>query len=367
MGQAAFVYDEILSTHILREDHVFLPTRLQLTYELLDSYGAFEDSPPLAPKPAGEADLLTFHTEEYVEAVKSISSGETHFNPALYNFFQEGDNPPYEGMYEASSLVVGASLVAAQCIINGDVDIAFNISGGLHHAAPRFASGFCIFNDAVIAINGLIRKGMKVAYVDIDAHHGDGVQDAFYSTDRVLTVSIHETGRFLFPGTGEISETGNGAGKGYSVNLPLAPYTDDETYVWAFRQIVPPVVKNFRPDILVTQLGVDTHYLDPLAHLMLTTRGYTQVLNELKSLAPRWLALGGGGYEVGVVAREWTLAYGLMMDREWADEIPLPFQKQYGLKVLRDKEMPVLDDKRKQQARQFAEISVEGVKKLIKI
>ncbi|MDY7033271.1 MAG: acetoin utilization protein AcuC, partial [Thermodesulfobacteriota bacterium] len=188
MGRAAFVYDEILSKHILREDHVFLPSRLQLTYELLDSYRAFEESPLVAPKPADEEDLLSFHTKEYVEAVKSISRGETHFNPALYNFFQEGDNPPYEGMYEASSLVVGASLVAVQCITSGDVEVAFNISGGLHHAASRFASGFCIFNDAVIAINRLMRKGMKVAYVDIDAHHGDGVQDAFYSTDRVLTV-----------------------------------------------------------------------------------------------------------------------------------------------------------------------------------
>ena len=367
MRQAAFIYDEILSKHILRDDHVFLPTRLQLTYELLDSYGAFEESPLISPKPAGEEDLLSFHTEEYVEAVKSLSKGETHFNPALYNFFQEGDNPPYKGMYEVSSLVVGASLTAVQCIVNGDADIAFSIAGGLHHAAPRFASGFCIFNDAVIAINRLIRKGMKVAYVDIDAHHGDGVQDAFYSTDKVLTVSLHETGRFLFPGTGHINETGTGAGKGYSVNLPLAPYTDDETYVWAFRETVPHVVENFRPDILVTQLGVDTHYLDPLTHLMLTSEGYVQVLGEFRDLAPRWLALGGGGYEMGVVAREWTLAYGVMTNREWPDEIPLPFQERYGLKRLRDFKKPIIDDNQKQQARHFVKAGVEEIKRLMRI
>ncbi len=362
MRKAAFIYDEVLSRHVIEEDR---PTRLQCTYEPLDSYGAFENSLLVSPKQAEEATLLSFHTEEYVEAVKSISRGERRFNPARYNFIAEGDNPPYEGMYEVSSLAVGASLVAAELVANGDVDVAFNVCGGLHHAAPGYASGFCIFNDVVIAINYLMGRGMRVAYVDIDAHHGDGVQNAFYESDTVLTISLHETGRFLFPGTGDVGEIGAGPGVGYSVNVPLAPYTDDEVYLWAFRKVVHPLVRGFKPDILVAQLGADTHYLDPLTHLMLTTEAYTEVLRELGCLAPRWLALGGGGYEMGVVARQWTLDYGVMTDREWPDEIPPRFQQRYGLKRLRDREKPVINSNLREQARRFGQASVEGVKMLL--
>jgi acetoin utilization protein AcuC len=367
MRKAAFIYDDVLSRHVLRDDHVFTPSRLKCTYELLNSYGAFNDSLLLAPKQADKTDLLSFHTEEYIEAVESISRGDTSFNPAIYNFFSDGDNPPYEGMYEASNLVVGASLLAAGLVADGDCNVAFNISGGLHHANPGFASGFCIFNDVVIAIKYLVEKGMRVAYVDIDAHHGDGVQDAFYMSDRVLTISIHETGKFLFPGTGDVSEIGAGPGIGFSVNIPLLPYTDDETYLWAFREVVPPVVKSFKPDILVTQLGVDTHYLDPLSHLMLTTEGYTEVLREFKGLALKWLALGGGGYDMGAVARLWTLAYGVMINREWSNDIPLRFQEQYGLKKLKDKDKPNISSKTRQQARGFAQASVKEVKRRVRL
>jgi acetoin utilization protein AcuC len=359
MRRAAFIYQEALSQHVLREDHVFRPSRLQYTYELLDCYGAFTlpASRVISPQPIEEAPLLSFHTKEYVEAVKSLSRGERHFDPAVYNFNDYGDNPPYEGMYEASSLAVGASLTAAELMARDEVDVAFNISGGLHHAAPNYASGFCVFNDVVIAINYLLEKGMRVAYVDIDAHHADGVQNAFYSSDKVLTISLHEWGRYLFPGTGEISEIGIGTGKGYSVNLPLSPFTDDE--------IVPPLVSGFKPDILVTQLGCDTHYLDPLTHLLLTTTGYTEVIRELSKLTSKWLALGGGGYEMGVVARAWTLAYGVMTGQEWADSIPEGYQQRYGLKRLRDEGKPPLDSAAKEQAYRFARQSIEGVKSLV--
>ena len=367
MRRAAFVYDRVLSQHVLRQDHPFRPSRLQYTYELLDSYGAFQgpSSALVPPRPAQEAELLSFHTKDYVAAVKSLSRGRQPANPARYNINTHGDNPPYEGMYEASALGVGASLVAAELVAGGQVDVAFNIAGGLHHAAPNHASGFCFFNDAVIAINHLLNQGLRVAYIDIDAHHGDGVQDAFYSSDRVLTISLHESGQYLFPGSGDSGEAGTGAGQGYAVNLPLAPYTGDEVYLWAFREIVPPLVASFKPDLVVAQLGADAHYRDPLTHLMLTTEGYAQVIREMRHLAPRWLALGGGGYQMDVVARSWTLAYGLMIEQEWPDEIPVEYSERYGLKRLRDETGPQLDSAARDQAQRFAQKGVDEVKRLL--
>ena len=365
MRRAVFVYEEAQSRHVLREDHVLQPNRLQLTYELLQCYGAFGDSLLVPPRAAEEEELLSFHTVDYLAAVKSLSRGEGGVDAAAFNFSAEGDNPPYEGMYEVSATAVGASLLAAELVADGEVDVAFNISGGLHHAAPNYASGFCVFNDAVIAILSLVNRGLRVAYVDIDAHHSDGVQDAFYESDRVLSISLHEWGRYLFPGSGGVSEIGKGQGTGYSVNLPFFPYTDDQVYLWAFREIVPPLVERFKPDILVTQLGCDTHYLDPLTHFLLTTEGYTEVIKELKRLAPKWIALGGGGYEMGVVARAWTLAYGVMVEHDWPDEIPPAFQQRYGLKRLRDQNELVIDTKMREQARPFAEGGVEEIKRIV--
>ncbi|MBI4301729.1 MAG: acetoin utilization protein AcuC [Chloroflexi bacterium] len=366
MRKAAFVYSDAMSRHVLRENHVMRPTRLRLTYELLDAYGAFEESLLLPPQEAGEEDILSFHTKPYVEAVKNFSRGQFTTDPAAYNFSEGGDNPIFEGMYEASALAVGASLVAAELVVSGQVEVAFNAAGGLHHAGPSYASGFCTFNDPVIAIKSLIKRGLRIAYVDIDAHHGDGVQDAFYDTDQVLTISLHESGSFLFPGTGEIRELGKGKGRGYSVNLPLAPFTEDDLYLWAFEEIVPPLVSHFRPDVLVTQLGVDTHHLDPLAHLSLTTEGYTQVVKRFKELAPSsWLALGGGGYEMGVVPRAWTLAYGIMMDKEWPNDIPADYQERFGLKKLRDEDKPSLSEAARGRAQHLAEENVAEIKKLI--
>jgi len=365
MRRAAFLYDERQSRHVLREDHVLQPNRLQLTYELLQCYGAFDDSLLVAPRVADEGELLSFHTRDYVAAVKSLSLGESRFNAATYNFFEEGDNPPYEGMYEVAAMTVGASLVAVELVGGGQVDVAFNISGGLHHAQPGYASGFCVFNDVVIAILSLVKRGLRVAYVDIDAHHADGVQRAFYESDRVLNISSHEWGRYLFPGTGGVSEMGKGAGTGYSVNLPFFPYTDDHIYLWAFREIVPPLVERFKPDILVTQLGCDTHYLDPLTHFVLSTEGYTEVVKELRALAPKWIAVGGGGYEMGVVARAWTLAYGVMVERDWPDEIPAAFQQRYGLKKLRDDGGLTIESNVKEEARLFAERGVEEIKRTV--
>ena len=251
------------------------PIRLKQTYELLQSYEVFKNKNVIIsdPIPASKEDLLTFHSPDYINAVEKLNDGKLTKDAIRFNL-GPGDNPIYKNIFDASLLSTGGSLVAAKMLESGKVDRAFNISGGLHHAMPGYAYGFCVFNDPVIAINHFLTKGLKVAYVDIDCHHGDGVQLAFYDTDAVLTISMHESGQYLFPGTGWVEELGTGKGRGYSVNLPLHPYTTAEIIVWAFNQTVLPLIDKFNPDILVTQLGIDSHFNDPITHLNQTTQGF---------------------------------------------------------------------------------------------
>lgn len=367
MSQAAFVYDEQLSRHILRLDHPMRPLRLKIAYELLAAYGTFARPDALLqePRPATVAEIETIHTPEYVAAVESLSRGERTVNASRYNFNDEGDNPPFPGMYEAAVLSTGASLTAMDLVLDGRVPIAFNISGGLHHALPGQASGFCIFNDPAIIIAHMTKRGLRVAYLDIDAHHADGVQAAFYDTDQVLTISTHEAGRWLFPGTGDVEEVGTGAGRGYSVNLPLGPFTDDASYLWAFDRVVPPLVERFRPDVLVTQLGVDAHDGDPLSHLKLTTRSYGHVLGWARGLGVRWVALGGGGYNLGAVARVWALEYAMMLGIDLPDAIPQPFEQQYGVGALRDPVRPGTPEHYREFVQQYVAAVVAAIRKEI--
>ena len=363
--RGAFIYRDSMSRHVLREDHVFKPVRLRYTYELLEAYRAFEaeNGRLIDPQHATDEEVQTFHTPDYVAAVKAFGDGRMLVDPSRYNFSQYGDNPTYPGMFDAGTLVVGGSLMAADMILDGEVDAAFNPGGGLHHAAAGNTSGFCVFNDAVIAIKRMVDRGMKVAYVDIDVHHGDGVQTAFYDTDAVLTISVHESGRFIFPGTGYPNETGTGSGTGYAVNLPLAPYTDDEIYHEAFGQIVPPLVRAFEPDVIVTQLGIDTYHSDILGHLLISTQGFTKAVETLAGMCDRWLALGGGGYDVEAVARCWALAYGVMVGREWPEETPRSYKERSGVGTLRDESGPRLEEGDRAKIREFARRSVEEVKR----
>jgi acetoin utilization protein AcuC len=365
MPKAAFVYDDTLADHVLRADHPMRPIRLRHTYQLLDSYGAFdgESSLLVRPRPATREELEWLHTGDYVTAVQSLSAGLTTGHPTRYGFSDRGDNPVFPGMYEASTLSAGASLVAAELVASRQVDAAFNISGGLHHAAAGHASGFCVFNDPALAIRYLLDRGLRVAYVDIDAHHGDGVQNLFYHEDRVLTISIHESGQYLFPGTGFVTERGTGRGLGYSVNIPLYPYTEDELYLWAFNEVVPPLLRAFAPDVLVTQLGIDSYHSDPLTHLQVTSRGYVAAVRALAGLAVPWLALGGGGYDIGAVARCWTLAYGVMLAVDWPDRIPAGFAQEHGIEHLRDTLALDLPAEVRQEARRFVEDEVAAIKR----
>ncbi|MBI3079824.1 MAG: zinc-ribbon domain containing protein, partial [candidate division NC10 bacterium] len=272
--------------------------RLPLTVEVAAAYGLL-DGPGIRVLPATIApdeDLRRFHRPEYLAALQRASAGEAGWGLLRWGL-GSWDNPTFPNLYEYSALLTGATLSAGRLVEAGEVRVAFNIAGGLHHAAPDRASGFCYVNDAAVLIAELLARGRRIAYVDIDAHHGDGVQFGFYDTDRVLTISLHETGETLFPGTGFPEETGTGAGEGFSVNVPLAPGTDDEIFLWALEAVVPPLLRAYAPDLLVTQLGIDTHRTDPLAHLTLTIQGFRRAVEVLRGCDLPWVALGGGGYD----------------------------------------------------------------------
>jgi len=325
--------------------HPMKPERLRRTFELLDQLGALraDNVEVVEPRMATGDELALFHTPEYIEVTRQLSNGEQNLSAEKYGY-GPGDNPIFQGMFDTESLKVGSSLRAAQLLHEGACEVAFSFGGGLHHAGPGFASGFCVFNDCVVAIQWLLNQGLRVAYVDIDVHHGDGVQNAFYDTDRVLTLSLHQDGRTLFPGTGFVNEMGTGDGTGFSVNVPLPPQTYDGAYLRAFEEIVPSLLKRFEPDVLVTQLGVDTHYTDPLASLALTTTGQQTLYGLLGEMAPKWLALGGGGYALDVVPRSWALAFGEMAGYGLQKSLPKAYREKYGGKYLRDQQGPDIND-----------------------
>jgi acetoin utilization protein AcuC len=324
--KAAFLYSDDFSRFSYGSGHPLKPFRLKLTYELIRACGLLAPDDPrvIVPVPAKREDLLTFHSPEYIDMLEASNSGKAVPGAEVYGLGY-GDNPVFPGMFDGSLLVAGASLTAADLVDSGEAGIAFNIGGGLHHAHASRASGFCYINDPVLAIMLLLRRGRRVAYIDIDAHHGDGVQAAFYDTDKVLTISLHETGKTLFPGTGFEQELGEGTGKGYSVNIPLLPGAGDDLFVRAFTDVVPQRIEQFRPDVIVSQLGVDTFGSDPLAHLNVTTEGFCTMVGMIK-----WVALGGGGYDAANVARAWTLAWAIMNDVRAPDEIPPSFLQQFS-------------------------------------
>ncbi len=309
--------------------HPLRPARVILTRQLIHDYGIVDGSRVVeaAARDATQEELLLVHTERYIDATARAGHGER--GPWTEFGYGPGDNPIFPNMHEAGARVAGASLVAAEAVLSGRAEHAFNPAGGLHHAMPERASGFCVYDDPAIAIAWLLKTGVeRVAYVDVDVHHGDGPQFIFYQEPRVLTISLHQTGRTLFPGTGFVDELGTGEARGTKVNVPLPPYTADEEWFLAFESIVPPLVRRWEPDVLVTQLGCDTHYTDPLAQLGLTTATYRRTAEALHTLAHeaahgRWVATGGGGYQwARVVPRAWTIYFAEMSMVKIPDELP---------------------------------------------
>lgn len=309
-------------------DHPLHPLRWDLTWTLAGELKVLDAFDVLIPDPADDATLGWVHTPGYIAAVRAASGSVPM---SVGHGLGTDDNPIFPGMHDNAALIAGGSIDAARAIARGEVDRAVNFCGGLHHAMPDHASGFCIYNDAALAITALLHEGVqRVAYVDVDAHHGDGVQAAFYDDPRVLTVSLHESPLTLFPGTGWATEIGVGPAAGTAVNVALPAGTADAEWLRAYHAVVPGVVRAFRPDILVTQQGADAHREDPLADLMLTVDGQRTTYLALRDLAReatggRWLALGGGGYSpVRVVPRAWTHLLAIVGERDLNPATMLP-------------------------------------------
>lgn len=315
--------------------HPLQPVRWQLTIDLVRACGLL-DLPTVTvgvPTMASRAVLEGVHDPAYVEAVARIDETMVEQWGDYGHGLGTGDNPVFRGMFTAASLVCGGAVAAADAVWSGAADHAWYPFGGhQHHAMPANAHGFGIFNDTAVAIQQLLDAGAsRVAYVDIDVHHGDGVQAIFFNDPRVLTISLHESGAFLFPGTGWNDEIGAGEAAGTKANIPLPPFTTDDPYLAVFERVVPDLLAAFKPDAIVTQLGCDTHAADPLAHLALTTRAYRTLYAHLHTLAHthcdgRWIATGGGGYGVfDAVPRAWTMAFAEMTGAQLPDELPAAY------------------------------------------
>ncbi|MBY0222313.1 acetoin utilization protein AcuC [Mammaliicoccus sciuri] len=311
--QASFIFSPDQLNYEFSETHPFNQKRIILTKDLLEEIHAIQPDEIVVPRSATDEELLLAHDAKYIEIVKKASKGEVSENiGSIYGIGTE-DTPFFPNMHEASALLVGGTLTAIEEVMEGRSRFALNLGGGLHHGFQGKASGFCIYNDSSVAIKYLQEKyGARVLYVDTDAHHGDGVQWTFYDDPSVCTFSIHETGRYLFPGTGNVTERGNGKGYGTSFNFPVDAFTEDESFLHIYRTALREVAEFFKPDVILTQNGADAHYFDPLTHLYGTMKIYKEIPKVAKELAEeycdgRWIAIGGGGYDIWrVVPRAWS-------------------------------------------------------------
>jgi acetoin utilization protein AcuC len=302
--QCTYVFSPRYLGYDLGPEHPLRPQRLQALNDLIEGLGWLEGAHVgrVEPAAATDAELQLAHSEGYIEAVRALSAAEPGVSAAIWGL-GPGDTPAFPGMHEFAAAIAGGTLTAARMVMQGETAHAFNPGGGLHHAMRDRASGFCIYNDLAVAIAAVVVEyGARVLYVDLDVHHGDGVQAAFYDDPRVLTVSFHETGRYLFPGTGAVPELGTGAGLGYSINVPLQAYTEDGSWLEAVESVLPPLVAGFQPDLILSQHGCDGHVWDGQSHLLLTNRASIESARLVHELAHeyangRWVATGGGGYD----------------------------------------------------------------------
>lgn len=332
MSRTGFVGRDALGAYDLGDDHPLSPTTRALAVELIRAYGLLDrsDVVEIEPRAATDAQIEAVHAPAYVAAVRSYSADPAlaaAWEAANWGLAAAGDTPAFAGMHEAAAEICGASITAALAVWNGTVDQVFCPGGGLHHAFANRAAGFCIYNDPAVAIRALLDAGAeRVAYVDVDVHHGDGTQWIFYDDPRVLTCSVHESGRYLFPGTGGLAERGVGAGDAAAINVPLPAFAGSGPYLRAVDEVIAPAVRAFRPDVLVTQNGVDPHHADPLAHLQVTMDAFPRLWRSLHDLAfdaagGRWVALGGGGYNVDVLPRAWAMLFAEMVGADLPDEL----------------------------------------------
>src|SRR6266704_3576555 len=369
-SRARLIFDLEELDYDFGPEHPLQPERIAALMDLLETCGLWHSSNANSSLPlraATSEELSLVHTSDYIRSVQTLgavgkaeSLDSEHLQLAMKYGFAEGDTPVLPRMHEVSARIAGGSLAALHAVMgisNGGTFTAederplhvFHPAGGLHHAWAERASGFCIYNDISVAIASVLRASeAKMLYIDFDAHHGDGVQRSFYDEPRVMTVSIHETGRYLFPGTGDVLEMGNGSGRGYSINVPLEPFTEDDSYVEAIDSLLSPLVLSFAPDLIVTQHGCDTHAWDPLTHLSLTMRGIREQIKLAHQLAHsycqgRWVALGGGGYDLyRVVPRAWSMVWAEMSEQTLPRELPDAEEQQVMGKVPGSTHFPTL-------------------------
>jgi acetoin utilization protein AcuC len=334
---ALVVVEDIARMYDFGPSHPLRPERVTGTYERIRELGLprLPHVREVASRSATEGEITAVHDPAFVAAVRGIDEGWMERWAGLEYGLGTPDDPIFEHMHDASAAVCGASVVGAELVVSGDAQHSFNPAGGLHHARRREASGFCIYDDPAVAIAAVLarRPEWRVMYVDVDVHHGDGVQWIFYDEPRVLTVSFHQSGRYLYPGTGFEDEIGEGDARGTAANVPLLPGTGDRDYLWAVERLLPTLAEVFRPHLLVTQLGADTHHGDPLANLSLTMPAYPRLARVLHGVAHehasgRWLATGGGGYQATtVVPKVWTIHFAEMcgarevIPPEWLDDV----------------------------------------------
>ncbi|MFX1566324.1 MAG: acetoin utilization protein AcuC [Promethearchaeota archaeon] len=348
----AIFYDERFIKYDLGPHHPLHQDRILLHYELSKALGILSAKGVSEPnfEPASDDQLRFVHTQEYIDEIRALSQERG------YSTLDMGDTVAFPGAYDITRLMVGATLAGVDSVMQGKTDHAWNPGGGLHHAHSNRAAGFCIFNDVAIACHYLKHKYQqkRILYLDIDVHHADGVEEQFVRDPEVLTLSIHQTGRTLFPGTGYPHDVGDGEGRGYTVNLPLPPYTQDDQYLHAFEAIVPPIIETYRPQVIVMQNGVDTHFQDELGNLILTTHTFAKISQRVHELAHQYVkgklvAVGGGGYSYYSVPRCWTVILGQLVGLNLPDAIPeswqLRFKEITGLqppRFLHDKKVPTL-------------------------
>jgi acetoin utilization protein AcuC len=318
-----FVYSNDMAWFDFGPDHPYKPERAIKAYDLCTRYGVMKQPwiKILEPKPLVKSLLMLFHEADYIRILEEASAGEVRPEMLEHGLGSE-DNPIVSGIYEWSLRAAGGTHEAMGRIMNGDALVAFNPLGGFHHGMPDHGEGFCYINDIAITIMDFLNRWpeQRIAYVDFDAHHGNGVQEAFYAEPRVFFISLHETGRTLYPWSGSEKEIGNAAGKGFTVNFPLEPGSDDDVYDSVLDDVVFPLLRSFSPDIIVAQIGADILLSDPLTHLKMTNNTYQRAIRGIKELCPKILALGGGGYDLYRTARCWTLAWSILNGVEPMDE-----------------------------------------------
>jgi acetoin utilization protein AcuC len=322
MKNAVFLYSQELEKYEYPPEHPFNTIRAKRVLDVIQSMGLLSGPGRsiAAPEPADRVVLKKFHSARYLHALKAASRGKWDVE-ALSMGIGSQDCPVFKGLYEYACLATGATLLGADLLVGGKADIAFNPSGGYHHAGPEKAAGFCYINDVALACIVLAEQMNKVLYLDVDVHHGDGVAEFFYERSDVMTISLHQNPKTLFPGTGFEDEIGRGLGEGYCVNVPLPVGTYDQMYMKAFKAIVLPLIGAYDPDVIVFELGADALAGDPLANLQLTNNVYAEIIDHIMSFDKPILATGGGGYHVGNTVRAWALAWSVFCGADSGEDM----------------------------------------------